>query len=229
MAESMRKSADVFPAAQAEDDAPAGEWDEAERTLGRAVALGLPVASVLGAILVGFVASLGSGLLVLAAGALLGAITLVWVSVRTLSGDAPLAAGFQELAAKRHGVDALSEDKRRVLRALKDLENEHELGKIRRRRLRRDRRPLPGRREIADASHGPPGRAAERRRRAEGTRAPGTTRARRASHEGRARLCVDPGGRARATDVLELLHLERAGRGILQAVRRAALGRGDKR
>ncbi|MDP9151139.1 MAG: zinc ribbon domain-containing protein [Myxococcota bacterium] len=109
---------------------PAREWDEAERRLGRATAVGLPIATVAGAVVVGTFTSLGLGLLVLASGALLGAISLVWVSVRTLSGDAPLSAGFQALAAKRHGVDALTEDKRRVMRALKDLENEHALGKI---------------------------------------------------------------------------------------------------
>ncbi|MDP9036571.1 MAG: zinc ribbon domain-containing protein [Myxococcota bacterium] len=115
---------------RAAGDVPAREWDEAERSLGRAVAVGLPIASVAAAIVVGTWASLGSALLVLASGALLGAISLVWVSVRTLSGDAPLSVGFQALAARRHGVDALTEDKRRVLRALKDLDNEHALGKI---------------------------------------------------------------------------------------------------
>jgi hypothetical protein len=50
--------------------------------------------------------------------------------VRTLSGDAPLQTGFQTVTARRHGVDALAEEKRRVLRALKDLEAEHAIGKI---------------------------------------------------------------------------------------------------
>ncbi len=104
--------------------------EDAERSLGRAVAIGLPVATLVGAIAVGVVAGLGSGLLVLASGALLGTIALLWASVRTLSGDAPLQTGFQTAAALRHGVDALGEEKRRVLRQLKDLEAEHALGKI---------------------------------------------------------------------------------------------------
>ena len=104
--------------------------DEAERSLGRAVAIGLPALTVVAAIATGVVAGLGSGLLVLASGALLGTIALLWASVRTLSGDAPLQTGFQTAAARRHGVDALGEEKRRVLRALKDLEAEHAVGKI---------------------------------------------------------------------------------------------------
>jgi hypothetical protein len=112
--------------------APVVERDEAdsERALGRVVSLGLPLASVLGAVLVGGVAEVGSGLLVIAAGALLGTIALLWASVRTLSGDAPLGTGFEALAAQRHGIDALGQEKQRLLRALKDLESERELGKI---------------------------------------------------------------------------------------------------
>jgi hypothetical protein len=101
-----------------------------ERILGRTIGVGLPLASVLGALAVGAVAGVGSALLVLAAGALLGAIGLVWASVRTLSGDAPLTTDFEELVTRRPGVDALAEEKGRLLRALKDLESEHDLGKI---------------------------------------------------------------------------------------------------
>jgi hypothetical protein len=104
--------------------------DQVEKTLGRAFAYGLPLASIAGAIVVGAVASVGSSLLILAAGALLGAIGLFWASVRTLSGDAPLTADFEALPAGRGGVDPLVEEKLRSLRALKDIENEHELGKI---------------------------------------------------------------------------------------------------
>jgi hypothetical protein len=108
----------------------ARESDEAERSLGRAVSIGLPVLCVGAAVVVGFAASLGSALLVLASGALLGTIGLLWASVRTLSGDAPLPVDLEALAARRHGVDELAEQKTRVLRALKDLETEHALGKI---------------------------------------------------------------------------------------------------
>jgi hypothetical protein len=104
--------------------------EESERALGRAVAIGIPAATLLGAVVAGVVASLGSALLVLAAGALVGTIALLWASVRTLSGDAPLAAGFVQQATERADLKALLEDKRRALRALKDLESEHSLGKI---------------------------------------------------------------------------------------------------
>ncbi len=111
-------------------NARARESDEAERSLGRAVSLGLPAVCVVAAVVVGLFASLGSALLVLASGALLGTIALLWASVRTLSGDAPLPVDLEALAARRHGVDDLAEQKTRVLRALKDLETEHALGKI---------------------------------------------------------------------------------------------------
>lgn len=104
--------------------------EDVERALGRTIALGLPAACVLGAIAIGVISSVGSALLVLAAGALLGAIGLLWASVRTLSGDAPLTVAFDSLTAETPAVDALVEEKRRLLRGLKDLENEHEIGKI---------------------------------------------------------------------------------------------------
>ncbi len=106
------------------------DGDEAERFLGRVVAVGLPLVCIAAAIIVGFVASVGSALLVVASGALLGTIALLWASVRTLSGDAPLPVDLELLAAQHRDVDALGEQKRRVLRALKDLEGERALGKI---------------------------------------------------------------------------------------------------
>lgn len=125
------------PRRKRREDAPSStptarspESDDAERSLGRAVAYGLPVAAVIAAVVVGFAASVGSALLVLAAGALIGTIALLWASVRTLSGDAPLSSQMESLAARRGRVDDLAERKRRVLRALKDLEAEHAIGKI---------------------------------------------------------------------------------------------------
>ena len=126
MADRKTRKARAVPSAKVR----ARESDEAERSLGRVVALGLPALSVVAAVVVGVVASLGSALLVLASGALLGTIALLWASVRTLSGDAPLPVDLEALAARRHGVDDLAEQKTRVLRALKDLETEHALGKI---------------------------------------------------------------------------------------------------
>jgi hypothetical protein len=106
------------------------EEQEAERRLGKGVAIGLPAATVALALVVGAVASVPSALLVLASGALLGAIALLWASVRTLSGDAPLPEDLEMLAAQSHDVDGLAEQKRRVLRALKDLENERAVGRL---------------------------------------------------------------------------------------------------
>ena len=110
--------------------APSRDDDESERSLGRMVALGLPVACLGGALAAGVMAGVGSAIMVLAAGALVGTIALLWASLRTLSGDAPLTLDLEALAARRLGVDSLAEQKRRVLRSLKDLESEHALGKI---------------------------------------------------------------------------------------------------
>lgn len=129
MAEQRRTPADRAPDA-AEPIGHAEDGDEAERFLGRVVARGLPVVCVVAAIAVGIAASVGSALLVLASGALLGTIALLWASVRTLSGDAPLPADLEALSAQHRDVDALGEQKRRLLRALKDLEGERALGKI---------------------------------------------------------------------------------------------------
>ncbi len=105
--------------------------EDAERSLGRAVAVGLPVACLLVAGVVTVSGSIGSALLVLASGALLGAITLVWASLRTLSGEAPLGVDLESVAAAaEHSGGDLAEEKRRVLRALKDLEGEHSLGRM---------------------------------------------------------------------------------------------------
>ncbi len=123
-----RKPAGVRPLAGAALRTRDG--DEAERLLGRAVAAGLPVVCVASAILVGWLASVGSAVLVLASGALLGAIGLLWASVRTLTGDAPLPVDLEAISTQNRGVDALSEQKRRVLLALKDLQGEHAIGKI---------------------------------------------------------------------------------------------------
>jgi len=123
-----RQRSAPLPSAEVADRAQVA--DDSERTLGRAVAIGLPLGGICAAVVVGVVASFGTAILVLAASALIGTIGLLWASVRTLSGDAPLPEGFEAIARQRHAVDPLGERKRRVLRALKDLEAEHSLGKI---------------------------------------------------------------------------------------------------
>jgi hypothetical protein len=112
------------------DEVSASGGDEAERSLGRMVAWGLPGLALAGAIATGAAAGVGSALLVLAAGALVGTIALLWASVRTLSGDAPLGRALAASVAGTARVDDLAQRKQRVLRALKDLEVEHALGKI---------------------------------------------------------------------------------------------------
>jgi hypothetical protein len=103
---------------------------DAEGTLARAVAAMLPVGCIVTAVVVGAAAGLGPAILVLAFGALVGTIALLWASLRTLSGDAPLSAELQRAASHHHDASAMAERKRRVLRALKDLESEHAIGKI---------------------------------------------------------------------------------------------------
>jgi hypothetical protein len=103
--------------------------DTSERELAQRIAFGLPIVTIGASIAIGFASSVGPAILVLAGGALIGTIAFFWASVRTLSGDAPLAEYLAEVPAHRHTSDA-AERKRRILRALKDLEHEHAVGKI---------------------------------------------------------------------------------------------------
>lgn len=90
--------------------------------------LGLAGLSVAGAIGVGLFAGVASAMLVLVTGALLGSILLVWHSLRTLAGDADVEPGFDAAASGPGSL--LLERKRRALRALKDIEQDHAVGKI---------------------------------------------------------------------------------------------------
>src|SRR5262245_52580825 len=114
----------------AEERVAAENAAETERRVARYTAIAIPALAVVGAVVVGLFLSLGPAILVLVAGALLGTIALLWASLRTLSGDAPLPIELELMAARTHSVDQLAEQKRRVLRALKDLEHEHAVGKI---------------------------------------------------------------------------------------------------
>jgi hypothetical protein len=91
-------------------------------------ALGVVALTIVGAIGVGFAAGVASAFLVFVTGALLGAILLVWHSLRTLAGDAEVDLAFEHVGST--APTELSDKKRRALRALKDLEQEHSLGKI---------------------------------------------------------------------------------------------------
>ena len=107
----------------------AEEIADDERKLGTSVAVAIPVLTVFAASVLGVVASAGPALLVLGAGILLGTIALFWASLRTLTGDAPLAEALEH-ASFSTTTDAMVERKRMLLRALKDLESELAVGKI---------------------------------------------------------------------------------------------------
>jgi len=70
---------------------------------------------------------LGVGLLTVAGGVLCGSIWLIWSSLQGLSGEAPLTL---DEALSLGAPSAEEEQKRAVLRALKDLEYERAVGKI---------------------------------------------------------------------------------------------------
>lgn len=113
----------------ADEDAPRPTEEESEldRKLAQYARIGLPVGTVLLAGLAGSTQGPSAAVLVLAGGTLIGVISLLWASVRTLVGETPLSgADAYALGAPR----AEEEQKRAVLRALKDLEFEHGVGKI---------------------------------------------------------------------------------------------------
>jgi hypothetical protein len=87
----------------------------------------LPVGSVVAALAMGAVYGVGTALLTLAGGVLLLVISILWASVRTLSGDAAITL---EEALALGAPTAAEEQKRAVLQGLKDLEFERSLGKI---------------------------------------------------------------------------------------------------
>jgi len=110
------------PRIEAETDAAS-----AEQRIVRTLRWALPLASVVVAVGVGFSYGIGTAILVLAGGVLLGVIAILWASVRTLSGDAPITL---DEALALGAPSAAEEQKRAVLQALKDLEYERSVGKI---------------------------------------------------------------------------------------------------
>lgn len=114
------------------DDArgPDGRAAMDERRIARGIGIGLPLVTVTLATVTGPFLGAPIAILVLAAGALLGVIALFWGSIRVLSGDAPLPPEIEALDRSGHAVDALASRKKMLLRSLKDLDNEHSLGKL---------------------------------------------------------------------------------------------------
>jgi hypothetical protein len=92
-------------------------------------ALALAALTLVVGLSIGLVFGPASALLAFVTGALLGAILLVWHSLRTLAGDADVDAAL-DLATSAAAPTELAERKRRALRALKDIEQEHSVGKL---------------------------------------------------------------------------------------------------
>lgn len=101
-----------------------------ERKIARGIAIGLPLATLVIGLTAGAIVGPAMAILVFAAGVLLGVIALFWASLRVLSGDAALPPEIEMLDASGHAVDALASRKKMLLRAVKDLEVEHSLGKL---------------------------------------------------------------------------------------------------
>jgi len=89
--------------------------------------VGVPIGTLACATAAAYAQGASAAVLVLSAGALVAAIAIFWASIRTLVGETPLSgADAYALGAPR----AEEEQKRAVLRALKDLEFERSVGKI---------------------------------------------------------------------------------------------------
>lgn len=93
----------------------------------RALAAALPVVTFVTAVVVGVTFGVELSILVIAGGALAGVIALLWASVQSLTGESPLTL---EEAMTLGAPSAEEEQKRAVLRALKDLDFERGVGKI---------------------------------------------------------------------------------------------------
>ena len=101
-----------------------------EQRLVKGIGIGLPLVTIAGASVVGVLIGPATAILVVAGGLLLGVIALLWGSIRTLSGEAVLPPELEALDMGAQGATALSTRRKMLLRALKDLENEHAIGKI---------------------------------------------------------------------------------------------------
>ena len=106
--------------------------DTGDRLVALGVRYGLPIVTVGAALVIGFLTSIGPAILALVTGVLLGAIALLWASLRSLVGDDALDPALDEAAAVARAARGglRGERKRIALRALKDLEHEHNIGKI---------------------------------------------------------------------------------------------------
>jgi hypothetical protein len=106
---------------------PVPGWEVAAMSALTASRPFLPLAVLGAAALLAWLRGPGAGVLVVAGGALVFAISALWTSLRTLVGDAPVDL---ESAVAIGAATTEDEKKRRILQALKDLEIEHKLGKV---------------------------------------------------------------------------------------------------
>jgi ribosomal protein L40E len=102
--------------------------EELDQKIGEAVQIGLPIVIVSLVILAGVFVDAPTALLVAAAGALIAVIAVFWSSLRTLLGETPLSTADAYVFGATPHVE--EEQKRSVLRALKDIEFERSVGKI---------------------------------------------------------------------------------------------------
>jgi hypothetical protein len=102
--------------------------EELERKISDAVKIGLPAVTAVLALLGGIFIDVSTAILVLAAGVLVTVIAMFWASLRTLLGETPLSGA--DAYAIGAPPRAEEEQKRAVIRALKDLEFERSVGKI---------------------------------------------------------------------------------------------------
>ncbi len=105
---------------------PPDEAAESDK-LFQSLSWALPALAIVAALAMGAVYGVGTALITLAGGVLLIVIAILWASVRTLSGDTAITL---EEAIALGAPTAAEEQKRAVLRALKDLEFERSIGKI---------------------------------------------------------------------------------------------------
>lgn len=105
----------------------ASQRNQLDERIARYTKIGVPIATILVAIAVAITTGVHIAILVLAGGALVLVIATFWASIRTLLGEASLSgADAYALGAPR----LEEEQKRAILRTLKDLEFEHGVGKI---------------------------------------------------------------------------------------------------
>jgi hypothetical protein len=126
-AETLDEPEPATPAAEAPEAPKRAETEAIPPEVSRLLRKVLPALWLAGVIAAGVISGVELAFLVVAAGVLTLVITLMWSSVQSLTGGTSL--GFEE-ALGMGAPSKVEEEKRSVLRALKDLEYERSVGKI---------------------------------------------------------------------------------------------------